>query len=530
MTVKMVFDGDSTKLRAEYAKVLQSEKALVAQTQALTKESEKAQQAAQKEIELRRKAVQVSREATEEARKLRVENAKQASEIERIAQQTAKQKAAQSGMLSTGLAAAQGMIASYVSLNTAIQVVTAAMERQRQVSEKSLTETERVARAQSQVVFNMPGASREQVSNTDSRIRAAAASAGVSLPAFYETVAQTSAATGGDIEAAIRGASAAAPLSRLDPSAMPVVSSAAAEIARATGLGEEQSLGLMMQYGGVARQTNTQQIAQSLPEAIAAGAGASSDRAVGAEWAMERMAALSVETGDREGRRSATAVANLAVKMERFFGERESLGVEANPYAREEYLRQNPELAHEFMAGLSGEITSYIPIREMFREGSGMHARVQGTQAAIDAAGAQGMYERTVEAATSGTPELEAANRAAASQARTDAMMLTPGKSTRAQVNDEVRRALEASGDGSSMGGWGAFAAQMEYDWASSLGDPLTAGEATVGRRNGGVLQSRERSSAAADPAALKVLEEIRDQLKRQNEEPSHAVDTGVRQ
>jgi hypothetical protein len=415
----------------------------------------------------------------------------------------------------SGAKAAAGLVAGYVSVSTILGVITAQQERMRANSEKSLTETERVAKAQSQIVQNMPDASRADVAGVDSRIKAAAARSGASLPAFYESVAATSAATGGDIEAAIRGTEATAPLTNLDPSSMPVIASAAAEVAKATGLGEEAALGLMFQYGGVARQTNTQQIAMALPEALAAGAGTSANRATGAEWAMERMASLSVETGDREGRRSATAIANLAVKMEKFFEAKPELGVGRDPYAREDYLRQNPQLAREFMAQLGGEITSYVPIRDLFTPGSPMHSRTMENQALIDGADSQGTYDKMIEAAQFGTPELEMANRAAASKARTDALMLKPGKSTRAQVTDEVTRALEASGDGSMMSEWGSYIAQTEYGWASTFGDPLTAGEGALkGNRHGLNQIKRGERSGGIDPDALRVLEEIRDQLK----------------
>lgn len=522
--VKFNIEADGAKARSELVKVEKAVQHVTAEFEKQVKVSERAQTALQKEIELRKKETLAKRESVEEGKKLATANAKQANEIDRLNAKVDKQKASQSDMLMTGAKAAAGMAASYLSLSTILGVVTAQQERMKAISEKSLTETERVAKAQSQIVQNMPDASRADVAGVDSRIKAAAARSGASLPAFYESVAATSAATGGDIEAAIRGTEATAPLTNLDPSSMPVIASAAAEVAKATGLGEEAALGLMFQYGGVARQTNTQQIAMALPEALAAGAGTSANRAVGGEWAMERMASLSVETGDREGRRSATAIANLAVKMEKFFEGRPELGVERDPYAREDYLRNNPALAREFMAGLGGEITSYVPIRDLFTPGSPMHRRTMENQALIDGADSQGTYDNMVDAAQYGTPELEMANRGAASKARTDALMLKPGKSTRAQVADEVARALEASGDGSHMSEWGSYIAQTEYGWASAFGDPITAGEGAL-KGNRTMLNQANRGprSGAVDEGAIKVLEEIRDQL-RDNQRGSSSV------
>lgn len=519
MAVKMVFDGDSAKLRSELDRVIKSEQTLVSQLQAATKESEKGQVALLKEIELRKKIALEKKEAVEQGRKLTAENAKQARENERLNQTIEKNARAQNSAFAKGMAGAANMAAGYLSIGTAINIATEALEHQKRISEASLSATERIARAQRQVMLNMPGASGASVTGIDQQIRAAASrSRAPDLAAFYESVASSSAATGGNLQAAIRGTEATVPFTRLAPQDLPVISSAALEIGKAAGSSDyERSIGMLLQVGGVTRQPNMADFARSLPEALAAGSGNSTDKVAGMEFAAETYATLSNRVADVTGRQTSTSVANMVVKMTDFFQKRND--DPGTPGGRFAAIQADPTLREEFLAGLGGEVVFKTPMRQMFTPGSDVANELAKNQEAINYGTASSMYAATAANVTGGTAELRQAEVQAQFAGQHENYLSDPTLSREANA-----RKIFGAANADANPGWTGYAAaafgRAHFEAMAPFGDPVATGISQLEMQRDARQsweQTRASQGAPSDEAAVRqiqLLEEAVQALK----------------
>lgn len=526
MAVKLDITADAAKAIAQFQKLEQSERALVATVGTLTKESEKSQTALLKEIELRKKANEAKKEAVTQSQRLSAENEKQAREIDRLNDKMMRAAKSQDSLLVRGVTAGAQAAAAYLSIGAAINIASEAMANQQRLAEKSLSAVERIARAQRSVMLNMPGASPGDVTAVDARIRAAAsASKATDLAAFYESVASSSAATGGNLDAAIRGTQATVPFTRLAPADLPVISSAALEIGKAAGSDDyERSIGMLLQIGGVTRQPNTADFARTIPESLVAGAGTSTDKIAGMESAAELYATLSNATGDVTGRSTSTAVANLVVRMEKFF---KAKGADPGTHAaRIAMLQSDATLRSEFLGGLGGEVVYSVPIRQLLTPGSDIAKQFATNQEAIDFATAGAMYESTVGNVSGGTAEIRAAETAAIGRAIAEEGMATESRSRYAIASEQLAEGLEVA-NLSIIDYPAAMMARAQFEAGVAMGiDPNDqAAYLLEGRRHVTSKGGADATVSAEEAAVVKRLDAMIDLLREGRDRSTHFRD-----
>jgi hypothetical protein len=482
MAVKLVFDGDGAKLRAEYAKIVQSEKSLVAAVQALTKESEKSEKQALKEAEARKKANEATKEAVQASKQLANENAKLAKENDRLNEKITKNSKAQKTGFDDVRAGVAQAAAGYFTVASAIGLVNAALEKKKQLEEKALDSATLRSRALSQLAMNMAGASsdefRSAVSGVDAMARRARAS---DSNAVFNAVSAVSSTTAGDIPQAMKAVEAAIPLSRLDSGDLPVLARASAEIGKSAGSQDyEKNLGFLLAIGGVTAQPRTADFAEHLPKALATGAATMTDQKAGMEQTAEIYATLSNLTADMQGAEPKTATAKFVSKMEQFF--RAQGNDPGTIEGRIAAIQANPRLRDELMKEAVGDETFKIPIREMLTPGTRQAAMLADIQGRLDYDTSGGLYASTVENITGALPEQRVADANAAAAGVTQSMGGDPERAIVASARERLREGLEARPDAFGYIGNEIDMGMFETE-ALLTGDAVTAATARLESR-----------------------------------------------
>lgn len=278
--VKQTFTGDASQLKREYDKLLQGQVKLEEQM----------------------------RQVTAEARKT---GKNQFSGFNKGAKAAVKNLAS--------------MAAGYFSIQGAIQLLNAELEKKRQLEDGARVAALRVADAESQVIKNIgisnPDVDKDVVQRFINDVKGIQADTGFQSAApLLNAAAATLSATGGDLKRTVGILRSSAPLFKDEPEALVEAASRIGDVIDASGANAKDSTGLILSAMSQFRIINLKQLSQVAPAIKGAvKTQANVDPKQAAREAAAAFAAIGNQAGDAEGAVTKTAVIGLAGALKRNF-------------------------------------------------------------------------------------------------------------------------------------------------------------------------------------------------------------------
>lgn len=272
-----------------------------------------------------------------EMAKLRDQNKKLAEESKKGGQQSA-------GMMEVGIAQAAKLAAGYLSVQTAVQAVTAALHDKFDIEKRSLELQTRTAVTQRDFLANLGTTTRTQKQGALASISAISKRTGVAESNLYGPGSSALSAAGGveNLGVAMTALEKAARIAPDSAEAMSQIAGAIIDLNKATGsLQGEKGLDLLIGLQAGSRVKNMGLLASNVPRGVA-GATASG---FSPEAAAALFESLSNAMADDKGALTATAESSLAARLRAYLPENDVYAGEG----------RNRKLKHKGVGAMSGE-------------------------------------------------------------------------------------------------------------------------------------------------------------------------------
>lgn len=287
--------------------------------------------------------------------RLEAMNTKLLEENRRLAQSSRKHSDDAVAGLDRTVQSAMRAVTSYVSLQAAIQAVTAATRDKEEMERKANETTLTIADAQIKALRNLGNVSSEERAKFVGDMKKLADDTKVGLQPLYLAASSGLSASGGNVQATMRAVGAAARIAPESPEELEAISGALLHMGKATGTQDAmQNLGFLLGVGQQAAVTETGKIASNLAPAVIGVTGYGGT----ASEAGAIVAALTQGMADPEGRKSGTAAIALAKQLEKAAGQ-------GSPLANIRYMQTHPEERAAFVEAASFEGKAQIPVEQL---------------------------------------------------------------------------------------------------------------------------------------------------------------------
>ncbi len=213
------------------------------------------------------------------------------------------------------------MAGQYISMHAALAGINTELERKERLELAARDASVRIAEAEADVVVNLGDAPREVKTKFIGRLEEISKDAGFQSKApIMEAGASAVTATGGDRDLALDVVEAMAPLFKSNPDQLVPGSEAVADLATVSRMSAEDTAGLVLSTMAKARVRKLESFKNVAP---AVAAGVNTQKNISPERAAIETSALFASLGqqvkDKDGAKTATAVAALSVALERNF-------------------------------------------------------------------------------------------------------------------------------------------------------------------------------------------------------------------
>lgn len=372
-----------------------------------------------------------------------------------------------------------GAVASTVSLQTGIKLVTAELEKQRRIAEEARRTNLSVADSQAAVIKNIGDVNREQLGQFLGNVQRVGRESGFADVAQLNlAAADVLSAAGGDQAKTIEILKTAAAFFKDAPGDLAKFSGSMADVMKATGDPDaKRAMALMLSIQGQARFTSLdafKNVTPALASSVVTQRGVDPVRATREAAAL--FAGIGQRAGDPEGSVTKTAVANLSANLETMFPtaglsvlERLRMAQQANQATKDKLAESGFEGAmRPIIKDLlsSPESQTSAMIAEAFRN--------------INASEAFANQKRDL--LTGGTAQLELSGSARRTSGRIQAFELGGNVALSAEIRNKVSQVLDKT-----AGSTDAFLMQARLEAMLARGvDPRAAGAS--------ILQEAEES------------------------------------
>lgn len=395
----------------------------------------------------------------------------------------------------------QSMVASWMSVGAAINLVKQSYQEYIQLQDEDLMLKRQVAGEQAGTLLNLAGLRRDQRAAILQQAREIEfGDQGLVLRALGQTV--SAGATPQEAADAVR---TAAKLTLLQPQAMPTLAGAAIDLQTATGVrGAEQNLGFLLTAAAGSRIASLEQLGKNLSPAIAATLATvgQQDRVDAARETAATFGELSRRLNDTMGDVTKTAQRQLAAESRRFFAEgfgpdKDRIQPTVDPgtfFGRLEAIAKDEKLRQAFVSDAAlGEGRQII---EQLLTPEGLAALRTGK------AGVQfdaGLTRELIEDISTLTPQL----RAGTAAERLQHVLEQFGLETTTEDESLARKTIKAI---ATRAGQGMLPAALEpvrteFETRVAAGqDPITVVEQIANRRMAELTQPRGAFGVAGVP------------------------------
>ena len=276
------------------------------------------------------------------------------------------EKAGQSGTRAMGgvMSSVQGAVTGMLSLASVTALATKELNDMWAATQRAAQVKLDVAGADRTLRENLVGLSPADQQKVLTGASGIASRLNLDEAAVKSALASTVAAAG-DADLALAITEAAGRFTR-DPSKLPVVAGAIADVRTATGITDpNEALGLLALAQGESRITDPAKFAEAFPKALA---GVTAPNVGGTpQAAAGLLAALSKGSADVTGQQSSTAAITLSQKLDAFFDKQKG-GENLNTDQEIQALFKNAELAKQFIESNTFEAGAAGAISKLFLE------------------------------------------------------------------------------------------------------------------------------------------------------------------
>lgn len=340
-----------------------------------------------------------------EYEKVLAQQQKMEDKLQRMTEESRKSSSTQTSGAVTAAKTIMSMAASYVSVQSAIQLISGAMAAYNETLRESADLSTKMAVAQSDALKNMAGMTTAQKRGMidkagDISLRTGFADQSVLIDAMGAGVS-----AGGGEQLTLSAIEAAARLTTNKPEQLKTFSAGAIDIGRAIGSTDsEKNLGFLLQAGAQARVVDPEQLAENMAPVVASAAmrSRSTDKELVAREAAAIYTTLSKASTDVEGRSSTTAATQFMGHMETFFKDRKDAPI--TPMEQMQALATDEKLKKEFFKQDFGEEKYKAAFQAIVTEGSLLQKEMLSAKEAITFS--KDEYNQQVNEARSATPEL----------------------------------------------------------------------------------------------------------------------------
>lgn len=458
-----------------------------------------------------------------EIEKLRMQQIKYEEQIKRITEESKKSADKQKEMLTglgggveRGISSLVKLAAGWMSVNTAISLVNKSIDDNAQRNERARLASLSVADAQAGVILNLGAgddANKQAFLNQIGQLTKRTGF-GSQVP-ILNAAASILSATGSDQSKTLSILGAATPLFKANPDQLPVFGGVVGDVMKATGISDPNAaVAFALSIQGQSRFESLGGMKNVTPVLAGASIGFRGDRQRNALEAAALFAAVGGELGDPEGGTTKTAVLKLIENIATATGGEGTLfeglaKVQADPKLRKGFKE------FEGQAKLLMESIVSDPNSQGFRAAQTARSFLSADPA---------LALETSRQVQSLTESLIASSTEARAAGAIEGGQLTSGRPTIGSVRSILKNALEANvpflNRIGEMSRFDISAGSPEQAIETAVS--ILSGQIGVSSRSGsfartGIEREREQSRAAALEEQLQILMQMRDELKKIN-------------
>lgn len=336
-----------------------------------------------------------------------------------------------SSALRTSASEVQSLTQQWAGMAVVLGAVKSGLDQVNQRQIRAAETNIKVGGSEADIVRNMPSRSIEEQRQYLGQVRRSFAQSGFpSIEEYNRSVASGLSASSENTEATLNATAAAAKIVRDRPEDLSLMTGAALDIQKASGVKDaRRNLSFMMQVGAESRMVDTRQNAINVPAAVIAGANtAKGDRQQAAIDAGAIFAALSTQTGDVRGESTSTNTISLETQMRDYFEKGIEVSVHGHKIrhkpkldpgtheGRISYLQKNEKERKRFLENSSFERKYQVPVEQLLTAGSETDQQFRASRGKIGF-GVEA-YDRTEESLRTVSSQIAFATTDAASQGK----------------------------------------------------------------------------------------------------------------
>jgi hypothetical protein len=376
MPIKQTWTADTKQAQAEIDKLQKANTRLEAKLRGVAQEGKKGASAHEQLMRAAKRAYEETqapqRRYIDQLRKLDAQVKRGTVSQQEYRRQASRVYAQMTGQASSVTRAVRswagslaGVAAGYLSIQTAIRGVVAALRDQEELRKRSRERTESISEAQAAALRNLGAVPEAQRAEFISRMEQLAQQTRVTggVKTIYQAASMGLSASGGDVEATTRAIRTAAQIAPESAEELQAIAEALLHLGKATGTSNaRENLGFLLGLGQQAAVTSMEKISRNLTPGVIGVRGYGGT----AQEAGAILAALTQSMADPEGRKAATAAVNLAKQLDEYFRQHEMV-TQATDSTIEQirFLQQHEAARLAFLEKATFETKAQVPVEQM---------------------------------------------------------------------------------------------------------------------------------------------------------------------